>query len=49
VVFARLKEALTTAPILYPSVWGEFFELIYDASNYAVGVVLGKELIRNPM
>ena len=37
--FNRLKEALTSAPILHLPIWGEPFELMYDASDYAVGVV----------
>ena len=32
--FTKLKEALTTAPILHRHVWGEAFELMSDASNY---------------
>ena len=39
--FTKLKEALTTAPILHPPIWGEPFELMCDASYYAIGVVLG--------
>jgi len=43
-----LKEALTSAPILHPSVWGESFELMCDASNYVVGVVLGQRVDKKP-
>jgi len=41
VAFTKLKEALTTTPILYPPVWRESFETICDASDCAVRVVLG--------
>ena len=40
--FNRLKEALTSASILHPPIWGEPFELMCDACNYPVGVVLGQ-------
>ena len=38
--FSKLKEALTSAPILHPPIWGEPFELMCDASDYAIGIVL---------
>ncbi|XP_074271829.1 uncharacterized protein LOC141595762 [Silene latifolia] len=38
----RLKEALITAPIMQPPTWGEPFELMCDASDVAVGAVLGQ-------
>jgi len=41
VVFTKLKEALTMAPICHPPVWGESFEPMCDSSGYAVKVVLG--------
>jgi len=41
VAFTKLKEALTSAPVFHPPIWGEPFELMCDASDYAVGVVLG--------
>ena len=41
VAFTKLKEALTSALVLHPPIWGEPFELMCDASDYAVGVVLG--------
>ncbi|XP_074313733.1 uncharacterized protein LOC141648925 [Silene latifolia] len=37
-----LKEALITAPIMQPPTWGEPFELMCDASDVAVGAVLGQ-------
>jgi len=41
VAFTKLKEALTSAPVLHPPIWGKPFELMCDASDYAVGIVLG--------
>jgi len=46
--FNRLKEALTSAPILHPPIWGEPFELMCDASDYAVGIVIGQHVDRKP-
>jgi len=46
--FKRLKEALTSTPILHAPIWGESFELMCDASDYAVGVVLGQRVDRKP-
>jgi len=39
--FSKLKKALTSAPIFHPPIWGEPFELMCDASYYAIRVVLG--------
>ncbi|XP_026443583.1 uncharacterized protein LOC113343667 [Papaver somniferum] len=39
--FDTLKELLTTAPIIKPPDWSKPFELMCDASDYAVGAVLG--------
>jgi len=39
--FSKLKKALTSAPILHPPIWGESFELMCNASDFAHGVVLG--------
>ena len=41
VAFTKLKEALTMTPILHPPVWEESFELMCDALDYAVGVLIG--------
>nr|GEY49323.1 reverse transcriptase domain-containing protein [Tanacetum cinerariifolium] len=40
-VFRTLKEKLTEAPILIAPNWDQPFELMCDASDYAVGAVLG--------
>ncbi|XP_057754687.1 uncharacterized protein LOC130974001, partial [Arachis stenosperma] len=40
--FETLKTKLTTAPIITPPCWGLPFELMCDASNLAIGAVLGQ-------
>ncbi|WVZ80487.1 hypothetical protein U9M48_027957 [Paspalum notatum var. saurae] len=40
--FHILKKALVTAPIIQPPDWNAPFEIMYDASDYAVGAVLGQ-------
>nr|GEW33857.1 hypothetical protein [Tanacetum cinerariifolium] len=42
--FRTLKEKLTEAPILIASNWDQPFELMCDASDYAVGDVLGQRV-----
>nr|GFC23852.1 reverse transcriptase domain-containing protein [Tanacetum cinerariifolium] len=42
--FRTLKEKLTEAPILIAPNWDQPFELMCDASNYAVGAVLGQRV-----
>nr|GEY56067.1 putative reverse transcriptase domain-containing protein [Tanacetum cinerariifolium] len=42
--FRTLKEKLTEAPILIASNWDQPFELMCDASDYAVGAVLGQRV-----
>ena len=39
--FDTLKKALVSAPILQPPDWEQPFEIMYDASNFAVGAILG--------
>jgi hypothetical protein len=41
VEFHTLKKALISAPIIQPPHWSLPFEIICDASDYAVGAVLG--------
>ncbi|GJZ01396.1 putative nucleotidyltransferase, ribonuclease H [Tanacetum coccineum] len=42
--FNKLKERLTTAPIIISPDWSMPFELMCDASNFAVGAVLGQRI-----
>ncbi|XP_045812264.1 uncharacterized protein LOC123906408 [Trifolium pratense] len=42
--FDFLKKALTSAPIIQPPDWTLPFELMCDASNYAVGAVLAQRI-----
>ena len=41
VAFEKIKQLLTLSPIIQPPNWSLLFELMCDASDYAVGVVLG--------
>nr|GEW32834.1 reverse transcriptase domain-containing protein [Tanacetum cinerariifolium] len=40
--FQMLKKKLTEAPILIAPNWDQPFELMYDASDFAIGAVLGQ-------
>jgi len=40
--FEILKKALISAPIIQPPDWSLPFEIMCDASDYAVGVLLGQ-------
>ena len=40
--FNDLKTRLVSAPVIIASDWGKEFELMCDASDYIVGVVLGQ-------
>jgi hypothetical protein len=42
VAFRTLKRALITVPIIQPPDWSQPFEIMCDASDYAVGAVLGQ-------
>ncbi|CAN6691606.1 unnamed protein product [Malus baccata var. baccata] len=46
--FKKLKTLLTTAPIIAAPNWSLPFELMCDASDYAVGAVLGQQKDRLP-
>lgn len=41
-VFEHLKTSLITVPIMKPHDWSKPFEIMCDASDYAVGAVLGQ-------
>jgi hypothetical protein len=40
--FRTLKSAIITAPIIQPPDWSQPFEIMCEASNYAVGSMLGQ-------
>jgi len=42
--FDKLKELLTSTPVIQPPDWNIPFEIMCDASDYAVGVVLGQRI-----
>ena len=42
--FETLKKALISAPIVQPLDWNLPFEIMFDASDYVVGVVLGQRV-----
>jgi hypothetical protein len=46
--FGALKEILTSTPVIRPPSWGEPFEIMCDALDYAVGAVLGQHIEKLP-
>lgn len=46
--FDKLKTLLTTAPIMQPPVWSIPFEIMCDASDIAIGAVLGQHKNKFP-
>jgi hypothetical protein len=46
--FGALKKILTSAPIIKPPSWGAQFEIMCDASDHAVGAVLGQRIDKLP-
>ena len=46
--FEKLKQLLTSSPIIQAPNWSLPFELICDASDYVVGAMLGQRVNRIP-
>ena len=46
-VYDELKRRVTSARIIQPLNWDETFEIICEASDYKVGVVLGQRIGKN--
>jgi hypothetical protein len=46
--FVKLKNLLTSAPVIQPPDWSLPFEIMCDASDYAVGAVLGQRKDKKP-
>jgi len=46
--FEALKKELISAPIIHAPDWSKPFELMCDASDYAVGAVLGQKINNQP-
>ena len=46
--FDKLKNMLTSAQIMQPPDWNLAFEIMCDASNYAVGTVFGQRKEKKP-
>jgi len=46
--FVKLKNLLTSAPVIQPPVWSLPFEIMCDASDYVVGAVLGQRKDKKP-
>ena len=46
--FNILRTALTTAPIIKPPDWSIPFEIMCDASDFAIGAVLGQKINKEP-
>ncbi|KAL0312975.1 UNVERIFIED_CONTAM: Retrovirus-related Pol polyprotein from transposon.6 [Sesamum radiatum] len=46
--FDKLKESLTSAPVIRPPDWSQPFEIMCDASNHAIGAVLGQKIGKDP-
>ncbi|KAH9718388.1 hypothetical protein KPL71_022206 [Citrus sinensis] len=46
--FKKLKEVLTSAPVIQPPNWDLPFEIMCDASDYAVGAALGQRVGKLP-
>jgi len=44
--FERLKTELTSTPVIRPPDWHLSFEVMHDASDYAISVVLGQRVAK---
>ena len=42
--FDKLKELLTSTPVIQPPNWNIPFEIVCDASDYAIGTILGQRI-----
>ncbi|CAM8940532.1 unnamed protein product [Rhodiola kirilowii] len=47
--FDELKQALTSTPIIQAPDWDQPSEIMCDASNYAVGAILGQRIEKKPV
>ncbi|CAN6454464.1 unnamed protein product [Victoria cruziana] len=47
--FLKLKEALSSAPILRAPDWNLPFEIMCDASDFAIGAILGQRVEKKPV
>ncbi|CAM8959667.1 unnamed protein product [Rhodiola kirilowii] len=45
----ELKKALTSTPIIQAPVWDQPFEIMCDASDYAIGALLGQRIDKKPV
>ena len=43
-VFDKLKELLTSTLVIRPPDWNVPFKIMFDASDYAVGTILGQRI-----
>jgi hypothetical protein len=46
--FGALKKILMSTPVILPPNWGVPFEIMCDASDYAIGAVLGQRIDKVP-
>jgi len=46
--FVKLKSLLTSVPVIQPPDWSLPFEIMCDASDYAVGAILGQRKNKKP-
>ncbi|KAL2228808.1 UNVERIFIED_CONTAM: Retrovirus-related Pol polyprotein from transposon 17.6 [Sesamum indicum] len=46
--FDKLKDFLTSAPVIRPPDWNHPFEIMCDGSNHAIGAVLGQKIGKDP-